>query len=94
MKAIAVILIKVTGSLKKIIPKIVVPAAPIPVQTAYAVPTGRTLSDQLSSEKLPAANTKNPKLGQSLVNPFESLSIVAKPTSRNPAVITAIHAIY
>jgi hypothetical protein len=25
---------------------------------------------------------------------FESLSIVAKPTSSNPAVITAIHAIY
>jgi hypothetical protein len=25
---------------------------------------------------------------------FESLSIVAKPTSSNPAAITAIHAIY
>ena len=94
MNAIAVIRAIDTGSLKITIPKIAVPAAPIPVQTAYAVPTGRTLSDQLSSEKRPAANTKNPKLGQSLVNPFESLSIVAKPTSRNPAVITAIHAIY
>mgnify|MGYP007004945804 CR=1 FL=1 len=92
MKAIAEIRATDTGSLKKIIPTIAVPAAPIPVQTAYAVPTGRTLSDQLSSEKLPAANTKNPKLGQSLVNPLESLSIVAKPTSRNPAVMTAIQA--
>jgi hypothetical protein len=26
------------------------------------------------------------------VNPFESLSIVAKPTSRRPAVMTANHA--
>jgi len=92
MKAIAVILIKVTGSLKKIIPKIVVPAAPIPVQTAYAVPIGRTFSDQASKEKLPDAKTKNPMLGQIFVKLFESLSIVAKPTSRMPAVITAIHA--
>jgi hypothetical protein len=28
------------------------------------------------------------------VNPFESLSIVAKPTSSRPAVITASHANY
>jgi hypothetical protein len=28
-----------------------------------------------------------------LVKLFESLSIVAKPTSRSPAVMTAIHAI-
>jgi hypothetical protein len=29
-----------------------------------------------------------------LVKPLESLSIVAKPTSRSPAVITAIHATF
>jgi hypothetical protein len=34
IKAIAVIRIKETGSLKMTIPKIAVPAAPIPVQTA------------------------------------------------------------
>jgi hypothetical protein len=66
----------------------------MPVQTAYAVPIGRNLSDQLSNEKLPAAKTMKARLGQSLVNPFDSLSIVAKPTSRKPAVITAIHAIF
>jgi hypothetical protein len=55
---------------------------------------GRTLSDQASNEKLPEANTRNPMLGQILVKLFESLSIVAKPTSRSPAVITAIHAIF
>ena len=93
MKAIAVIRAIETGSLKIIIPKIAVPAAPIPVQTAYAVPIGRTLSDQASNEKLPQANTRNPMLGQIFVKLFESLSIVAKPTSRSPAVITAIHAI-
>ncbi len=94
MKAIAVIREKETGSLKMIIPKMAVPAAPMPVQTAYAVPTGNTFSDQAKREKLPDAITKNPILGQILVKLFESLSIVAKPTSSNPAVITAIHAIY
>jgi hypothetical protein len=94
MNAIAVIRAMDTGSLKMIMPKIAVPAAPIPVHTAYAVPIGKTLSDQLSKEKLPAAKTIKPRLGHSFVNPFESLSIVAKPTSSRPAVITASHAIY
>jgi len=92
INTIAVIRAIETGSLKTIIPKIAVPAAPIPVQTAYAVPIGRTLSDQASREKLPDAKTKNPILGQIFVKLFESLSIVAKPTSSNPAVITANHA--
>ena len=94
MKAIAVIRAIETGSLKIIIPKIAVPAAPIPVQTAYAVPIGRTFSDHASNEKLPDAKTKKPMLGQIFVKLFESLSIVAKPTSRSPAVMTAIHAIF
>ena len=94
MKAIAVMRAIDTGSLKTIIPRIAVPAAPIPVQTAYAVPIGRTLSDQASNEKLPDAKTKKPMLGHILVKLFESLSIVAKPTSRIPAVITAIHATF
>jgi hypothetical protein len=92
MKAIAVILDNETGSLKMAIPKMAVPAAPIPVQTAYAVPIGKTLSDQASNEKLPEAKTRNPMLGQTFVKLFESLSIVANPTSSNPAVITAIQA--
>ncbi len=93
MNAIAVTRAKDTGSLKMTIPKIAVPAAPIPVQTAYAVPIGRTFKDHASKEKLPEAKTKNPILGHTFVKLFESLSIVAKPTSSNPAVITAIHAI-
>jgi hypothetical protein len=79
--------------LKRTIPKIAVPAAPIPVQTAYAVPMGKTFSDQASNEKLPDAKTKNPILGHTFVKLFESLSIVAKPTSSTPAVMTAIQAI-
>jgi hypothetical protein len=94
INAIAVIRAIETGSLKKIIPRIAVPAAPIPVQTAYAVPIGRTFSDQANKEKLPEAKIKNPMLGQILVKLLESLSIVAKPTSSNPAVITANQAIY
>ncbi len=92
MKAIAVIRAIETGSLKTIIPRIAVPAAPMPVHTAYAVPIGKTFKDQLNREKLPAAKTMKPRLGQILVKPLESLSIVAKPTSSTPAVITAIHA--
>ena len=34
---------KLTGSLKKIIPIRTVPTAPMPVQTAYAVPIGKVL---------------------------------------------------
>jgi hypothetical protein len=93
MKAIAVIRETETGSLKISIPKIAVPAAPIPVQTAYAVPLGKTLSDQAKSEKLPVAKTRNPILGQIFVKLFESFNMLAKPTSRKPAVITASHAI-
>ncbi len=94
MKAMAVIRASDTGSLKKIIPSIAVPAAPIPVQTAYAVPIGNTFNDQASKEKLADAKTKNPRVGQILVKLFESLSMAAKPTSSNPAVITASQAIY
>ena len=92
MNAIAVIRVSETGSLKIIIPRMAVPAAPIPVHTAYAVPIGKTLSDQAKSEKLPEAKIKNPIVGQILVKLFESFSIEAKPISRNPAVITAIQA--
>jgi hypothetical protein len=53
---------------------------------------GRVLRDQASNEKLPEAKSRNPMLGQILVKLFESLSIVAKPTSRRPAVMTANHA--
>lgn len=92
INAIAVIRVIETGSLKISIPRSAVPAAPIPVQTAYAVPIGKTLSDQASREKLPDAKTKNPILGQIFVKLFESLSIVAKPISSRPAVMTAIQA--
>jgi hypothetical protein len=54
---------------------------------------GRVLRDQASNEKLPDAKSRNPMLGQIFVKLFESLSIVAKPTSSNPAVMTANHAI-
>jgi hypothetical protein len=92
MNAIAVIRAIEIGSLKTTIPKIAVPAAPIPVQTAYAVPMGRVFRDQANKEKLPDAKSRNPMLGQIFVKLFESLSIVAKPTSRRPAVMTANHA--
>jgi hypothetical protein len=54
---------------------------------------GKTLSDQAKSEKLPVAKTRNPILGQIFVKLFESFNMLAKPTSRKPAVITASHAI-
>ena len=61
---------------------------------SHLVPSNVTFKDQLNKEKLPAAKTMKPMLGQILVKPFESLSMVAKPTSSNPAVITANQAMH
>jgi hypothetical protein len=78
--------------LKINIPKIAVPAAPIPVQIAYEVPIGRVFAASASSEKLSAAHTKNPMEGSSRLNPSESFRKVANPTSNNPATIMSSHA--
>ena len=50
----------VAGSLKTKIPTKTVPTAPIPVQTAYAVPMGRCCVTFKSSPMLTPKQIKNP----------------------------------
>jgi hypothetical protein len=70
-----------------------VPAAPIPVHTAYAGPTSSFFSDRVNSPKLPSANTAKATVGHSRVKPCDSLRQTAKPVSRSPATTTSSHAI-
>lgn len=56
-------------SLKNVIPTIVVPSAPIPVQTAYAVPKGIIFIPRFKKYKLIQLQTKNKTEGIGLVNP-------------------------
>lgn len=78
-------------SLNRIIPRIATPTAPIPVQTAYPVPTGIFFSatDRRNTERLmlKAVHT----LGQSLVKPCEYFRPIAHPVSNKPAITSTIH---
>jgi len=58
-----------TASPRKIIPMIAAPAAPIPVQTAYAAPTSSWRSATVSREKLNSAHAAKPTVGHSRVMP-------------------------
>ncbi len=75
----------VTGSLNKRIPAKTVPNAPIPVQTAYAVPIEIPFNDNVSSPKLVNAHTENATDGHSRVKPSDIFKNVVKPTSNAPA---------
>ena len=84
------ILQKVAGSLKQKMPIITVPTAPIPVQTAYAVPIGKVWVALLSSTKLIVMHTKNATLHLIFEKLFDNLRQVVKPTSKSPAMIKII----
>jgi len=79
-------------SLNNIMPIIATPTAPIPVQTAYAVPIGNVLSAHINNPKLPIAETAVMILGQSLVNPSLYLRLKAKIISIKPAENNSNHA--
>ncbi len=81
---------KVAGSLKYTMPTITVPTAPIPVQTAYAVPIGKVCEALFRSRKLKVMQMKNPILHFTWVKLFESFKHVVKPTSKRPAMIKMI----
>ena len=55
---------------KRTIPSIAVPTAPIPVQTAYAVPTGSSFNEYARSPILITILTIVKTLGQNFVKPF------------------------
>jgi hypothetical protein len=74
-------------------PNIATPTAPIPVQTAYAVPSGKVLSAHINKPKLPIPDKAVTTLGQSLVKPWLYLRLKAKIISTNPAENKSNHAI-
>src|SRR5579862_4603767 len=76
---------------KNSIPKTTVPAAPIPVHTAYAGPISSRLSASVSRPNEPIANTMKPNVGQSLEKPLLSLRQTANPISSKPAMTTRSH---
>ncbi len=87
------ILQKVAGSLNSKIPIIALPIAPIPVQTAYAVPMGNSLVAFTNKTILMVRQIKNPPYQNTEVLPVVSFALpkqVAKPTSNKPAMISKI----
>ncbi|HEU0302059.1 MAG TPA: hypothetical protein VFR37_21570 [Longimicrobium sp.] len=81
------------GSSKSTIPRMLAPTTPIPVHTAYPVPTGSVRSAVASSQKLAPMAESVPTLGHSRVNPSVYLSPIAQITSSNPAITRNTHAI-
>lgn len=79
------------GSPKATMPMITVPAAPIPVHRAYAVPKGTDFNAIASRPKLSAIAAIMATLGQNLVRPSEYLRPRAQAISSNPASRRASH---
>ncbi len=71
---------------KSIIPSIAVPTAPIPVHTAYAVPTGNHFKEYANSPMLIKMQTTVKTLGQNFVNPSEYFIPIAQAVSKIPAI--------
>src|SRR5712664_1716442 len=67
------------------------PTAPIPVHTAYAVPNGSDLSASAISPKLSAIATRVAAVGQNRVSPSEYFRPNAQAISSNPAATNASH---
>ncbi len=92
-RAVKKIRLTFRGSCKKSIPITVLPAVPIPVHTAYAVPIAMVFIAYVKREKL----TANPKISHTKYNLFFvsfSFAIVNTPaTSQNPAITSANQAI-
>jgi hypothetical protein len=68
------------------------PTAPIPVHTAYAVPNGSDRSASAINPKLNAIAMTVATVGQNRVSPSEYFSPSAQPTSSRPAPRSASHA--
>jgi hypothetical protein len=66
-------------------PMMMLPTAPIPVHTAYAVPKGSDRKATAISAKLSAMAAMVAAVGQNRVSPSEYFSPSAQPTSSSPA---------
>lgn len=87
------ILQNVAGSLKTIIPTKTLPMAPIPVQTAYAVPIGISFVALTNNIMLIVKQIKKPPYQIHIRLPVVSFVFpkhVAKATSKKPAIISKI----
>ena len=69
------------------------PTAPIPVHTAYAVPNGNDRSARAINPKLSAIATAVAAVGQNRVSPSECFSPSAQATSSSPAARSAAQAL-
>jgi hypothetical protein len=85
MKSKQIIRIISRDSPNKIMPIIATPTAPIPVHTAYAVPTGIDFIAVDNNQKLIAIARTVSTDGTSFENPSVYLSPIAQPHSNNPA---------
>lgn len=69
------------------------PTAPIPVHTAYAVPNGNERSASAIKPKLSMIANPVAAVGQKRVSPLEYFSPSAQPISSRPAPSSASHAL-
>jgi hypothetical protein len=69
------------------------PTAPMPVHTAYAVPKGSERNAHAIRAKLETIATAVAAVGQNFVSPSEYFSPSAQPTSSNPAPSNASQAL-
>lgn len=84
---------KVAGSLNTKIPTRTIPTAPIPVQTAYAVPIGNTCVALYNRIMLIERHAKNPNIQYIEIFPVVSFALPkheANPTSKSPAMTSKI----
>src|SRR5690606_19008183 len=86
------ILAGVAGSPRATMPTMDAPAAPMPVQTAYAVPTGTVFMACAGSAKLAVSVTSVTTLGTTFVQPSVNLRPTAQTISRTPAITSSVHA--
>ena len=84
----------VSDSPKKTMPKMAAPTAPMPVQTAYAVPTGSCRSANPSSQKLRPAAMSVIVVNKCLVKPCEAFMLMAQTISSRPAATRSSHATF
>src|SRR5580693_2854359 len=82
-----------TASPRNTMPTVAAPAAPIPVQTAYAGPTSSSRSATVSRPKLISADAANAPVGHGCVSPWLSFRNTANAVSNKPAATRITHAI-
>jgi hypothetical protein len=70
---------------RKRIPRMATPTAPMPVHTAYAVPTGNVFNDRDNRYKLATIERPVNTDGTSLVHPSVYFRPIAHPISNKPA---------